>query len=51
MNITMWIIIGIVVLVLLFIAVKIIKSCLPKIIIGLVILAALAYLAYRYLIR
>ena len=51
MNLTVWVIAGIVALILLFVAVKIIKSCLPKIIIGLVILGALAYLAYYYLFR
>ncbi|MDD5701183.1 MAG: hypothetical protein PHU23_03945 [Dehalococcoidales bacterium] len=43
------IIIGIVVLlILLFVAVKIIKSCLPKILIALIILGGLGYLAYWY---
>jgi hypothetical protein len=43
MSITTWVIIAIVILILLFVAVKFIKSCLPKIIIGVVILGALAY--------
>lgn len=50
MNTTALIIIGIVVLILLFVAFKIIRSCLPKIIV-LGILAVLAYLAYTYLVR
>jgi hypothetical protein len=45
-------VIGIIVaLILLFVIVKIIKSCLPKIVIGLIILGVLAYLAYTYLIK
>ena len=39
----------IIALALIFIVVKIIKSCLPKVIIGLIIIGVLAYLAYRYL--
>jgi hypothetical protein len=51
MEITTLIIIAVVVLILLFVIVKIIKSCLPKILVGLIILGALAYLAYQYLIK
>jgi hypothetical protein len=51
MSLTPLVIVIIVVLILLFVGVKFIKSCLPKIVIGLVILGALAYLAYNYLIK
>jgi hypothetical protein len=51
MSLTPLVIVIIVVLILLFIGVKIIKSCLPKIVIGLVILGVLAYLAYNYFIK
>ena len=51
MSTITWIIIGIVVLILLFIVVRILKGCLPKIVIGLIILGALAYLAYNYLLN
>ena len=51
MSIITWVIIGIVVLVLLFVAIKIIKGCLPKIIIGVLILGVLAFLAYWYFIK
>lgn len=50
MNITLLVIIIVVVLILLFIVARMIKSCLPKIIIGLIILAALAFLIYRYIL-
>lgn len=46
-----WIVVIIVGIVLLFAIAKFIKSCLPKIVIGLVILGVLAYLAYQYLIK
>jgi hypothetical protein len=51
MDGTTWIIVGIVVLVLLFIVIRILKSCLPKIVIGLIILGVLAYLAYNYILK
>ena len=51
MSLTPLVIAIIVVLILLFIGVKIINSCLPKIVIGLVILGVLAYLAYNYFIK
>ena len=51
MNITLLVIVVIVAIILFFVAIKIIKSCLPKVIIGLVILGALAYLAYWYFTR
>lgn len=51
MDATAWIIIGIVVLVLLFIVIRILKGCLPKIVIGLIILGVLAYLAYNYILK
>jgi hypothetical protein len=41
----------IVILIILFIFAKIIKSCLPKIIIGFIILGVLGYLAYWYFSR
>jgi hypothetical protein len=50
MSITALVIIIVVVLILLFVGIKIIKGCLPKII-GLVILAALAFIAYWYFIK
>jgi len=47
-----WLIVGIVVaLILLFVIIKIVKSCLPKIVIAVLILGALAYLAYTYFIK
>jgi hypothetical protein len=48
MTITALVIAIIVVLIVLFVIAKIIRSCLPKIVIGLLILGVLAYLAYRY---
>jgi hypothetical protein len=51
MNLTIWLIIGVVVLIILFIVIKILKGCLPKIVIGLIILGVLAYLAYNYFIK
>jgi hypothetical protein len=51
MNITVLVIIVVAVLLLLFVGVRIIKSCLPKIIIGLLILGVLGYLAYTYLTK
>ena len=38
-------------LILLFVVAKFIKSCLPKIIIGVIILGLLGYFAYTYLIK
>jgi hypothetical protein len=46
-----WVVVVIVGIILLFFIAKFIKSCLPKIVIGLVILGVLAYLAYQYLIK
>jgi hypothetical protein len=51
MNTITWIIIGIVVLVLLIIVIRFLKGCLPKIVIGLIILGGLAYFAYNYFIK
>jgi hypothetical protein len=51
MNLTIWLIIGVVVLIILFIVIKILKGCLPKIVIGLIILGVLAYFAYNYFIK
>jgi hypothetical protein len=51
MSIPVLIIIIVAALILLFVAIKIIKGCLPQIIIGLVIIAVLAYVAYRYFIK
>jgi hypothetical protein len=48
MNAITWVIIVIIALILVFLVAKFIKSCLPKIIVGLLILAVLVYLAYRY---
>jgi hypothetical protein len=48
MTTTTWVIAAVVILILLFVGIKLMKSCLPKIVIGLVVLAALAYVAYRY---
>lgn len=51
MNVTTWVIVGIVVLlVLVFVVAKFITSCLPKIIV-LVVVLALAFLAYWYFLR
>jgi len=50
MSITVLVIVVIVALILLFVVAKIIKGCLPKII-GVVIVAGLAYLAYYLLTR
>jgi hypothetical protein len=50
--ITTAIIIGaIVVLILLVVIARILKSCLPKIIVGLIVLGALGYLIYWYFTR
>jgi hypothetical protein len=38
-------------LILLFIASRIIKGCLPKILIALVVLGVIAFLAYRYFVK
>jgi len=44
-----WLIIAIeVAIILLYVVFQFIKSCLPKIVIGLIILGALAYLAFKY---
>jgi hypothetical protein len=51
MSLPIVIVIIIVALILLYVGIKIIKSCLPKIIIGLIILAAIAYAAYYFLTR
>lgn len=51
MSITQLAVAIIVVFLLLFIVVRIIRSCLPKIVIGLIILGVLAYLAYLYFIK
>ena len=51
MSITVLVIIVIVAIILFFVGIKILKSCLPQIIIGLIILAGLAYAAYRYFTR
>jgi hypothetical protein len=50
MNIIALVITVIVALILLFIVAKIIKGCLPKII-GLVVIVALAFLAYWFFIK
>ena len=44
-------IIAVILVVLLIVVAKFITSCLPKIIIGVIILGGLAYLAYRYFIK
>jgi hypothetical protein len=51
MSVIAWIIIGVVALILLFIVFRIMKSCLPKIVVGLLILAALAFVVYWYVFR
>lgn len=51
MTITVLVIAIIVGLILLFVAYKFITSCLPKIVIGLIILGVLAYFAYWYFIK
>ena len=51
MSLPIVIVIIVVALILLFVGIKIIKSCLPKIIIGLIILAAIGYAAYYFLTR
>ena len=51
MSLPIVIVIIIVALILLFVGIKIIKSCLPKIILGFIILAAIAYAAYYFLTR
>jgi hypothetical protein len=51
MSMTVLVIGIIVALILLFVIVKIIKSCLPKIVVGLIILGVLAYLIYTYLLK
>ena len=51
MDTTALVIIIVIILILLFVVIRIIKSCVPKIIIGLVILGALAYLAYYYITK
>jgi hypothetical protein len=51
MSITVVVVGVIVALILLLVIAKIIKSCLPKIVIGLIILGGLAYLIYTYLIK
>lgn len=51
MSTTVLVIAGVVVLILLFVVAKIIKSCLPKLVIGLIVLGVLAYLAYTYLVK
>ena len=38
-------------LILLFVVAKFIKNCLPKIVIGVIILGLLGYFAYTYLIK
>jgi hypothetical protein len=44
--------IGIIILLgLLFVVARIIRSCLPKIVIGLIILGILAYLVYTYVLK
>ncbi len=51
MDVLLAIIIIIVALVLFYAAFKIIKGCLSKIVIGMIIVAGLGYLAYRFLTR
>jgi hypothetical protein len=46
-----WVIIGVVLLILLFVVIRILKGCVPKILIGLIILAAIGYFAYWYFTR
>jgi hypothetical protein len=51
MSVTAWIIAAVIALAVLFIIFRIMKSCLPKIVVGLLILAALAFLVYWYVFR
>ena len=51
MSVTVLVIVVIVAIILFFVVLKILKSCLPQIIIGLIILAGLAYAAYRFFTR
>ena len=48
MTITVLVIGIIVAVILLFVIAKFVRSCPPKIVIGLIILGVLAYLVYRY---
>jgi hypothetical protein len=45
------IIVGVVILVLLIVIARFLKSCLPKVIVGLIVLAALGYLIYWFITR
>ena len=51
MSLPIVIVIIVAALILLFVGIKIIKSFLPKIIIGLIILAAIGYAAYYFITR
>jgi hypothetical protein len=51
MSVIAWIIAAAVALILLFIIFRVMKSCLPKIVVGLLIIAAMAFLVYWYVIR
>jgi hypothetical protein len=55
MSLTSWVIliviIVIVLVILFFIVTKLLKGCLIRAAIGLVVLAALAYFAYRYFVK
>ncbi len=51
MSLPLAIVIIVAALILLFVVIKIIKSCLPKIILGIIILAAIDYAAYYFFTR
>jgi len=51
MEVLGWILVAVIVLLILFLAFKGLKSCLPKILLGLFILAAIAFVVYWFLIR
>ncbi len=51
MSLPIAIVIVVAALILLFVVIRIIKSCLPKIILGLIVLAAIAYAVYYFLTR
>lgn len=51
MDMTGWVIAGVVGLILLFLVFKFIKNCLPKILIALLILGAIGFIVFRYFIN
>jgi len=51
MSLPLAIAIIVIALILLFVIIRIMKSCLPKIIVGVIILAAIAYAIYYFIAR